>query len=188
MPGVGLDAYLSSHAHPVFLLLTAVARTDLSGWGFRDGYAPVEAFAGRLQPHPCDWPSLNRARVPLLLQPAGLCSAKGPAGCYNRSGVVVASRRTADGLPLLRQWLHWIASRQSEQRARSLPDFWRAYLHGEPPRLLFHAQGAQFAVSREAVRRRPWSLYRSLLDDVTGHVDPVASYYLELLWWYVFRP
>ena len=51
--------------------------------------------------------------------------------------------------------------------------------------ILSCSQGAQFAVSREAVRGRPWSFYRSLLDEL-NHVDPVASYYLELLWYYIF--
>ena len=46
-------------------------------------------------------------------------------------------------------------------------------------------QGAQFALSRRAIRSRPRSFYRALLDELV-HIDPVASYYLELMWWQIF--
>ena len=75
--------------------------------------------------------------------------------------------------------------KQEAQRAPTLRDFWRRYLPGEPPQLLYHAQGAQFALPRALIRRRPRSFYRALLDELS-HPDPVASYYLELLWYHVF--
>eukprot|EP00966_Prymnesium_polylepis_P063372 1469967-Prymnesium_polylepis.4 len=81
--------------------------------------------------------------------------------------------------------LHWIDRRMHEQRARTLVDFWRAFMRCEPPTHLFHAQGAQFSVSRRAIQSRPRAFYRTLLDELL-HVDPVASYYLEVMWWYIF--
>ena len=90
------------------------------------------------------------------------------------------------GLPMLRLELHWITTRQKAQRAPTLRAFWRRYLPGKPPQFLYHAQGAQFALPRAVIRRRPRSFYRALLDELR-HPDPVASYYLELLWYYVFE-
>ena len=58
--------------------------------------------------------------------------------------------------------------------------------HAEPPELLFHNQGAQFALSRAAVRRRDRGWYAALLEEVGRSVDPVESYYLELAWGHVF--
>jgi hypothetical protein len=97
----------------------------------------------------------------------------------------VPSKPVVAGLPMLRLELHWIRSRQEAQRAPTLRDFWRRYLPGEPPQLLYHAQGAQFVLPRAVIRRRPRSFYRAMLDELS-HPDPVASYYLELLWYYVF--
>jgi len=86
---------------------------------------------------------------------------------------------------MLRLDLHWIATRQKAQRAQTLRAFWRRYFPGDLPQLLYHAQGAQFALPRAVIRRRPRAFYRALLDELR-HPDPVASYYLELLWYYVF--
>ena len=104
---------------------------------------------------------------------------------YNTSAVEVPSAPVVAGLLMLRLDLHWISSRQEAQRAPTLRVFWRRYLPGEPPQLLYHAQGAQFALPRALIRRRPRGFYRALLDELR-HPDPVASYYLELLWYYVF--
>ena len=71
------------------------------------------------------------------------------------------------------------------ERGRGLAHFWRAYLGGEPPSRLYHAQGAQLALSRDAIHARPWSFYRALLDELRTP-DPVGGYYLELMWWHVF--
>ena len=91
------------------------------------------------------------------------------------------------GVPLLQLSLHWIETRRVAQGAPPLAAFWRSYLGPRPPpSLLFHAQGAQFGVARHLVRRRPFGFYRTLLDELS-HRDPVASYYLELLWFEIFR-
>jgi len=175
----------------LFLPLTAVARLDLQGLAFRDGYAPFAPFTGELiDAPPGAWAARNRRRCAALLQPAGLW---GGARGYNRTRVAVPSRDVVAGLPMLRTSLHWIETRQRRQRAPTLEEFWRRYLgrldgsDAPPPRLLFHAQGAQFAVGRALVARRPYSLYAALLDELR-HPDPVASYYLELLWWHIFQP
>ena len=89
---------------------------------------------------------------------------------------------------LLDQPLAWITQRREAQRAKSFSTFWRYWLGCEPPPLLYHAQGAQFALSREAIRMRPRSFYQALLEVELRHIDPVASYYLELMWWYIFTP
>ena len=69
-----------------------------------------------------------------------------------------------------------------------LAHFWRRFIGSEsPPTRLYHSQGAQFGVSARAVRRRPKAWYEMLRDELArGGVDPVASYYCELAWFYVF--
>jgi len=181
-PGLALDDYVNTTGVDTFVPLTAVARNDLQGLAFRDGYAPFAPFTGRLE-DPVRWAALNRRRLPALLQPLGLWGAT--LG-YNKSEVEVDVGDDGAALPnMLRLPLHWIDRRMHEQRARTLVDFWRAFMRCEPPTHLFHAQGAQFSVSRRAIQSRPRAFYRTLLDELL-HVDPVASYYLEVMWWYIF--
>jgi hypothetical protein len=181
--GLDVDDYVASRAR-VFAPLTAVARRTLRGLGFRDGYAPYAPFTGTIVDE-AGWRRRTRARLPLLLQPA-LCW--GATRGYNKSEVAVPPQEGGGGWPpLLDQPLRWVLERRVQQRARSFRDFYRGWLGCEPPPLLYHAQGAQFALSRAAIRARPRSFYRALLDELR-HPDPVASYYLELMWWYVFNP
>ena len=60
------------------------------------------------------------------------------------------------GLPLLRTRLHWIDERaEGGDGAAGLRAWWRRWFESEPPELLFHNQGAQFALSRAAVPKKP---------------------------------
>ena len=182
LPGVGVERYLNG-TEDVFLPLTAVARADLDGLAFRDGYAPWPPFSGALQPIRDGWARRNARRLPALLQPYGLW--RGEVG-YNRSEVAV-ERGDEPGLPLLRTRLHWIDERaEGGDGAAGLREWWRRWFGSEPPELLFHNQGAQFALSRAAVRRRERGWYAALLEEVGRSVDPVESYYLELAWGHVF--
>jgi tetratricopeptide (TPR) repeat protein/nucleotide-binding universal stress UspA family protein len=182
LPGVGIDRYLNG-TEDVFLPLTAVARADLDGLAFRDGYAPWPPFSGALQPIRDGWARRNARRLPALLQPYGLW--RGELG-YNRSEVAV-ERGDEPGLPLLRTRLHWIDERaEGGDGAAGLRAWWRRWFGEEVPELLFHNQGAQFALSRAAVRRRERGWYAALLEEVGRSVDPVESYYLELAWGRVF--
>ena len=84
--------------------------------------------------------------------------------------------------------LDWIEARRATQGDPGLAHFWRRFIGSEsPPTRLYHSQGAQFGVSARAVRRRPKAWYEMLRDELArGGVDPVASYYCELAWFYVF--
>jgi len=178
--GINVESYINSSTD-VFLLLTGVVRADLSALAFRDGYAPFRPFTGRLQDER-HWAMLNAQRIPVLLQPLGLWGAREG---YNKSEVAV---KTSDegALPnMLRMPLHWILQRAQQQRSLSLADFWLTFMQCKLPSLLYHAQGGQFSLSRHAIQSRPRTFYRALLDHVI-HIDPVSSYYLELMWWYIF--
>ena len=179
-----------------FFPLTAVAQSSLNGLALRSGYAPFPPFSGELVGPPGGWAATNRDRLPALLQPLGLWSAEGedaPASnalspFINTSAVAVPYLRAHAGLRMLATRLHWIDTRQLEQRDMGLAHFWRKYRIGGDapvPSRLYHAQGAQFGVSAAAIRRHPRSFYRALLDELI-HRDPVASYYLEMCWWYIF--
>ena len=91
-------------------------------------------------------------------------------------------------MSVLRTPLHWIHRRSTEQADPGLVHFWRRFMGGEaPPSRLYHAQGAQFGVAAAAIRRRPRAWYAMLREELArGGADPVASYYCELVWWYVF--
>ena len=54
------------------------------------------------------------------------------------------------------------------------------------------APGVVGAYGGDRAMGEPWGPapvppQRALLDELR-HVDPVASYYLELMWWYIFNP
>ena len=207
MDGVGVEEYVRAAPTPTarreaFFVLTAAARSNLRGLAFRSGYAPYPPFTGKLSGPPGAWALRNRERVPVLLQPLGLWSgadesdADGGGGIgralstqqhafVNRSLVAVPDHPLDAGLRMLATPLHWIDDRRAEQGDRGLGAFWRKFLGGDPPSRLYHAQGAQFAVSAAAIRRHPRGLYRAMLDELR-RPDPVASYYAELCWWYLF--
>ena len=196
---IRLDDYVQeAQATPrrdAFFLLTAVVKSDLRGLAFRTGYSPFAPFTGELVGPPGRWAEINRARLPLLLQPLGLWSGEGESeggsegggavAFVNRSLVAVPSAPLDAGLRLLQTHLHWIDERRVAQRDSGFGAFWRRFLGGAPPSRLYHAQGAQFGVSAAAIRRHPPSLYRALLE-VLERPDPVGSYYMELVWWYLF--
>lgn len=166
----------------VFMIITAAAGSELNSLIFRDGYAPFVPFTGRLDDE-VSWAIANRARLPVLLQPLGLW---GSTSGYNKSGVQVALTDEGPAFPnMMRLPLHWIHDRRSRQHAPSLEEFWRSHMRCEPPAHLYHAQGAQFSLSRRAIHSRPRDFYMALIDQLL-HIDPVESYYLELMWWYIF--
>ena len=193
-PGISIETYINASREPThrgaFFLLTGVAATSLHALAFRTGYAPFEPFTGTLVGPPGGWEHRNRARVQALRQPLGLWSGDAeadvlsPPGAFvNLSGVAVPYKRIDAGLPALQCPLHWIEERQHDRQG--LRRFWRRFMESEAPSRLYHAQGAQFAVSAQAIRRRPRSFYRAMLAELRSR-DPVSSYYMELVWWYVF--
>ena len=195
-----LNASCRAHDRDTFFPLTAVAQSDLRGLAFRSGYAPFAPFSGTLVGPPGAWTARNGARLAALLQPLGLWQGAGestdecPGGRHecrtaalvNRTPLAVTPRRLDAGLSVLPLELHWIEARRAQQGHPGLDSFWRKFLGGAPPTRLFHAQGAQFGVAASAIRRRPRAFYAALLDEVRHQTDPVAGYYCELIWWYVF--
>ena len=69
---------------------------------------------------------------------------------------------------------------------RSLPEYAREVAAAPLADVVFFAQGARFAVAREAIRARPRAYYAALLAEVAAENDPYQSYYNEYLWPAVF--
>eukprot|EP00899_Mesostigma_viride_P028384 jgi/Mesvir1/8730/Mv02656-RA.1 len=67
---------------------------------------------------------------------------------------------------------------------------WEEHADVRPPsaRLIFFAQGGTMAVSRDAILRHPKAFYQRALEHVGNSVDPIAGYYLEMMWYYIFEP
>jgi hypothetical protein len=164
LPGVGVEAYVDAArdaARHTFFPLSAACRADLLGLAFRTGFAPFAPFTGELigppPSHPSSWASINRKRLPILLQPLGLWSGDGESdddldaargaadvpAFVNRSCVAFPYRRLDAGMRMLPTELHWISSRARDQRDGGLSRFWRAFLGGDPPSRLYHAQGVR---------------------------------------------
>ena len=206
-PGIDVDTYVnaSTSGRATFFPLTAVTLVPyFRGLAFRTGYAPYPPLSGELVGAPGAWARQNTARLPLMLQPLGLWSGEGEYSLpshgrhaghadafVNQSVIAVPLRAVDAGLRVLQQPLHWIDDRQKAQGDPGIVAFWRRFAAGElgsehPPSRLYHVQGAQFALSAEAIRRRPKAWYRAMLEELSQRgPDPVASYYCELLWWYL---
>jgi hypothetical protein len=75
--------------------------------------------------------------------------------------------------------------------ASAVPELFQKYFDEDiqlprPPHdILFFSQGARFAVSRDRIRQRPRSFYQSLLQKLSGNVDPCHNYFNEWLWYYI---
>jgi hypothetical protein len=66
--------------------------------------------------------------------------------------------------------------------------YW-ANLDIEKPRVVFFAQGARFAVSRQKIHQRPKEFYEKMLDFVSKSIDPCENYFNEWMWFYMMgRP
>jgi hypothetical protein len=72
-----------------------------------------------------------------------------------------------------------------------LKKYWEDRIDAELPEdgVVFFAQGARFAVSRERIHQRPREEYVALLNEVSQSSDPCANYMNEWLWYYIMgRP
>jgi hypothetical protein len=96
-------------------------------------------------------------------------------------------------------WTHWpfgtfanTLARKCNSTVAELPARFSRYwanLDMEKPRVLFFAQGARFAVSREKIRQRPKEFYQKMLDYVSASEDPCENYFNEWMWFYMIgRP
>jgi len=92
------------------------------------------------------------------------------------------------------KWLHWGLNSTSleeirlGQNGRKFSDFWRCVLkRPDPPNgLVYFAQGAEFAVSKNAIRRNSLDYYLALLNELSMRNDPYQVWYLEFCWYYIF--
>ena len=71
MPGLTVSDYVRHGGGAPLMPLSAVARSDLKGLAFREGYAPFAPFTGSLLDER-RWRRRNRRRLAALQQPAGL--------------------------------------------------------------------------------------------------------------------
>lgn len=78
------------------------------------------------------------------------------------------------------------------QRGYLAMDFYRKFVIESSPQMrpvtLVFAQGARFGLGRDRIRLRPVSYYMQLLFHLTHNIDPIASFYLEWMWYDVFHP
>eukprot|EP00899_Mesostigma_viride_P007703 jgi/Mesvir1/16934/Mv15793-RA.1 len=56
------------------------------------------------------------------------------------------------------------------------------------PGKIFFAQGGVMAVSRDAIRRHPRAFYENLISHLSISIDPIAGFYTEMSWYYIFKP
>jgi len=65
-------------------------------------------------------------------------------------------------------------------------DYWTQHVQRPKPAsgVLFFAQGARFAASRERIQQRPKEYYEHLLELVSEDSDPCANYFNEWVWQY----
>ena len=93
-------------------------------------------------------------------------------------------------------WLPWEASNFKDLVERlvisrgveiiSFDDFFSMVFGRVPPPVLFVAQGAQFAASRDVLRRLPRSALQQLMQLLeAGHEE--LAYYLEFSWYYLLH-
>ena len=82
MPGLTVKDYVRHGGGEPLMPLSAVARSDLAGLAFRDGYAPFAPFTGSLVDE-SRWRRRNWRRLAVLQQPAALWG--GTAGCDTSS-------------------------------------------------------------------------------------------------------
>merc|ERR1719473_1419162 len=66
-----------------------------------------------------------------------------------------------------------------------LKKYWEDRIDAELPEdgVVFFAQGARFAVSRERIHQRPREEYVDLLNKVSGSIDPCENYMNEWFWY-----
>ena len=171
-------------------LITGVARSNLHGLAFRMGYFPYEGFSGFLRSQN-DFERLN---------PNNWKSMRAVCGGWQRSTSLVDYSKVAysvknevssecplDSLPMLNITLQWIFDVfDHEPGSPSLHEFWEELQIGAFPSHLYHAQGAQFTLTRKRIRSRPKEFYQRLLKSVSQSKNPVEGYYLELVWFYIF--
>jgi hypothetical protein len=93
----------------------------------------------------------------------------------------LVDRDDRTGSRLFQTW-----SKNPERRPLAMEEFWRVVFADEPcPAEFVFFGGAQFAVTREAVRARPPSWYENALAASTGLPD--AAHCFERVWDKVFR-
>jgi len=65
--------------------------------------------------------------------------------------------------------------------------FWDSFVQLPRPRndIVYYAQGARFAVSRDRIRERSKDFYQRLLSYVSMDADPCLNYLYELVWYYI---
>ena len=171
-------------------LITGVAKSNLHGLAFRTGYFPYEGFSGSPRSQN-DFERLN---------PNIWKSMRAVCGGWQRNTSLVDYSKVAysvknevspecprDALPMLNITLQWILDVfDREPGTPSLQEFWEELEIGVFPSYLYHAQGAQFTLTRKRIRSRPKEFYQRLLKSVSQSKNPVEGYYLELVWFYIF--
>jgi hypothetical protein len=70
----------------------------------------------------------------------------------------------------------------------NLLQFWSKYISTSTSihPILYYAQGAQFSISRRMIQQNSKEYYKSLLDELSYHINPYQGYYMEWLWLYIF--
>jgi len=75
----------------------------------------------------------------------------------------------------------------AEQLPSAFLAYWDTYIGDDRPEdeILFFAQGARFAASRERIQQRPLRFYEDLLKLISTKNDPCHNYFNEWMWYYI---
>eukprot|EP00405_Crypthecodinium_cohnii_P010419 CAMPEP_0206443406 /NCGR_PEP_ID=MMETSP0324_2-20121206/14346_1 /ASSEMBLY_ACC=CAM_ASM_000836 /TAXON_ID=2866 /ORGANISM="Crypthecodinium cohnii, Strain Seligo" /LENGTH=498 /DNA_ID=CAMNT_0053911329 /DNA_START=48 /DNA_END=1544 /DNA_ORIENTATION=- len=90
-------------------------------------------------------------------------------------------------MPMLKSFLEKKCGVEASALSAAMLSFWEDFVQLPLPEneVVYYAQGARFAVSRERLQQRSKAYYQALLDGVSGDVDPCLNYLYEMSWYYV---
>ena len=88
-------------------------------------------------------------------------------------------------LYLLHRCLPEVGGVKLEGEPVTLGEWFTEFVEPEFPRPLIWTNGAQFAVRKDMIRRRPLESYKKMLQNLSQHVNPIVGHYCERSWFYI---
>ena len=86
------------------------------------------------------------------------------------------------------KWAQEKSSGKMQEAELSLGEWFDRIIQVPRGKYFYFKAGANFCVSKEAIKNRPRSFYEYLIRRVSGHVNPEEGHYLERAWLYIFCP
>jgi len=90
-------------------------------------------------------------------------------------------------MPWLRSFISDRCGVEEAALGEAMLMFWDSFVQLPRPQkdIVYYAQGARFAVSRDRIRQRSKAFYESLLTLLSTDVDPCLNYLFEWAWYYI---